>query len=113
GGLGVGGEVARGSVALESNAEVEVAFTCFVGRDGGRGEMRVIDSTALIGTMGHSLLIGAGPGSRGEVTIVGAGSALDIRKDLVVGDHGDGNLLVEQGAEVVADVIEIGKGRGV
>ena len=75
---------------------------------GNYGAAEVTISNGGVVTVGNSVLIGNMDGSSGDVTVDGAGSRLEVGKDLFIGYHGSGSLEITDGGYVEADIVLLG-----
>lgn len=80
-----------------------------VGRQG-TGVLTVSDGGKVTG---HRLYIGNDTGSRGTVTLTGAGSEVYMASSLFIGAHGDGTLTLSRNATLRASDIVLAHGAGV
>lgn len=84
----------------------------FIG-DAGHGRLTVLDGA---GVSGRSGFVGRAAGSVGSVSVSGTGSRWNMSSVTLVGEAGDGKLLIEKGGLVTSDdagvIGSLGVGRG-
>ena len=98
---------------MDSTTLFEVDNDLVVGRNGANGELRVTGGgTARLATFDSELTVGEGVGTKGTATVDGAGSTLDVGRQLNVGVGGaTAEVRITNGAQALGFDGEIGVGR--
>jgi autotransporter family porin len=130
--LNIDGDSTFRMITAEENTRVSAEFLnehyVAVGRDGGVGEINITDGGLLemIGRNDASaLVIGAqrvddAPAGTGTIQVSGPGSRLEVRNEnsdgkrgiIIVGDEGEGSLVVDTGASAKSEVVLVGDDAG-
>jgi len=102
---------ASGTVTVDGTGSSSTCVTSQIVGNEGTGELIIRNGGAVSTTngMGH---VGRQAGSDGMVTVTGAGSSWTLPGNLFIGNHGTGELLIEDGATVSDSEAWIGKESG-
>ena len=105
------GDDSLGTVSVRNGGVVEARVNRIEVGASGDGKL-IVESGAVVTTEGQ-ILIGQDGHTHGEVNVTGSGSRLAAEENwIVIGDSGTGELIVENGADVVARSVFIGNNVG-